>query len=126
MHTVLPTDVEDLRQEFPAFAKVGEQAIIPCGVEPGRALQQYRVTWYNMTDNSFISIADPRQVVPNSRYFVDPENFSLIIDDAEIADAGDFYRCVVSVNVPDGRGTVEYTQTRNIPLKLIVYSKFEV
>ena len=100
--------------------------MIPCGIVAGRAREQYRVTWTNGTHGPAIAqLPFPRQPqLEDSRYSVDPVDFSLSIDNVQVADDGNFYRCVVQVFFPPNDiGPRDYPQSLELPLKLTVYGE---
>ena len=78
----------------------GETAILECPIQPGALLQQYSVSWYKES----IEIAranNPQTVttVDDSRYKIDRDTYSLIIDSANTNDTSS-YRCVLFVTNP--------------------------
>ena len=79
----------------------GDRAVLQCPIQPGALLQQYAVIWYK----EGISIAEatnPQSVrtVDDSRYKIDRDTYSLIINSANINDTSNRYQCEVFVTNP--------------------------
>jgi hypothetical protein len=89
------------------FATTTSQAIIRCPIQPGALSQLYYGTW---TRNG-VTLAEipeppnensPQDVIqPDTRFDIDRDTFSLIIDSVEANDAGNNYECSLRVFNPD-------------------------
>ena len=83
---------------------VGEEAVLPCGVNQGPLASRYTVKWYHVAnfDDIFLRLIDTQSV--GSRYRLKSEvlqDFSLIIADTFLSDSNR-YHCEVEVEIDAG------------------------
>ena len=112
------------------FATTTSQAVIRCPIQPGALTQLYYGTW---TRNG-VTLADipeppnensPQDVVrSDARFDIDRDTFSLIIDSVEANDAGNDYRCSLSVFNPRSSDTINLET--GVPLTLMVNGNYTV
>ena len=82
---------------------VGEEAVLPCGVNQGPLASRYTVKWYR--DDNFLRLLDTQS--SGSRYRLNSEvleDFSLIIADTFLSDSNR-YHCEVEVEIVAGSPT---------------------
>ena len=80
----------------------GERAILQCPIQPGALLQQYSVSWYKEGIEIARKTINPQTVttVDDSRYKIDRDTYSLIIDSANTNDTSSNYQCELFVTNP--------------------------
>ena len=113
------------------FAQVGTTATLNCLIPPGNLIQQYYVTWRNGTTGPVyreiprpINSNIPTTPPPDTRYSIIKSTFSLQISNVQLSDSGNDYRCILGVEEVQGqRRAFIYTQTREVAIRLIVYSE---
>ena len=113
------------------FTTTTSQAVIRCPIQPGALTQLYYGTW---TRNG-VTLADipeppnensPQDVVRSDAHFdIDRDTFSLIIDSVEPNDAGNDYRCSLSVFNPLPSSSTINLLTEVVPLTLMVNGNYK-
>ena len=106
--------------------QAGRPDTINCRVKPGRLSQYYSVTWWN--GSSTIARSNPhsellRDVLPGYQLH---DNFSLTINDVQLSDSSTSYRCSVTINDPQIRGTsmdIVYDRNQLGNITVVVYGK---
>ena len=102
----------------------GNEARLPCAIQPGRLVGFYIATWRNATSGEVLvdfRMGMPRTNANFERYSVDPNDLSLIISEVTPADTGE-YVCVLGVNGADrADGDMFYEQTHSINITLMVF-----
>ena len=99
----------------------GERAILQCPIQPGALLQQYWVSWYK----EGIEIAralNPQTVttVDDSRYKIDRDTYSLIIDSTNTNDTSSNYQCELFVTNPNADSREMLQPSPSVTLSLEV------
>ena len=113
------------------FATTASQAVIRCPIQPGALTQLYYGTW---TRNGAtlaeipepLNENNPQEVMrSDARFDIDRDTFSLIIDSVEANDAGNDYRCSLSVFNPLPSSSTINLQTEMVPLTLMVNGNYK-
>jgi hypothetical protein len=102
----------------------GERAVLQCPIQPGALLQQYSVRWYKGS----VAIAratNPQTVmtVDDSRYKIDGDSYSLIIDSANTNDTSSSYQCELFVTNPITNNQQMLQPSPSVTLALTVNGK---
>ena len=102
----------------------GARVALPCPIQPGALLQQYSVTWYK-EGVRIAEATDPQSVmtVDDSRYKIDRDTYSLIIDPTNINDTSSNYQCDLSVTNPLTDSLQVLQSSPSVTLSLKVNSK---
>ena len=112
------------REPSPVYAILGERVQLNCVISPGQLIQQYSITWER---NRTAIVSTNRNLSPalDDRYSVDPSDLSLIIDNVQLEEASDAYRCRLTVRDPNTMQTHDYnTDSQLYNIQLIVLGEF--
>lgn len=95
------------------FATTTSQAVIHCPLQPGALTHLYYGTW-TRNGVTLVDIPQPIDantpqdaVIPDDRFDIDRNTFSLIINSVEATDAGNDYQCTLRVFNPLSPDTID-------------------
>ena len=113
------------REPSPVYAILGERVQLNCVISPGQLIQQYSITW----ERAGIAIVSSRNSPPalDDRYSVYPSDLSLIIDNVQLEEASEAYRCRLTVADPNTMQTYDYnTDSQFYNIQLIALGEFRI
>ena len=98
----------------------GERATLQCPIQPGALLQQYSVSWYKEGIEIAQKTINPQMTVDDSRYKIDRDTYSLIIDSANTNDTSSNYQCELFVTNPitKNQGMLQPSPSVTLSLKV--------
>lgn len=104
---------------------IGQSVELYCGITPGALIQSYYVIWEVSGRIIYRTRPNRSPEIFDSRYRLNPLNFSLIIDNVRLDDASREYRCILSVVDPNTMMEETYLTTQSHNISLEVFGKYK-